>query len=412
MIRVALLSTCAAMLLAVPATATGSAPAEAAGCGQGSWTAGTVELCAGTLVYRDYVYDDHGATAADAVRGRLEGAYYYRPGGDAYGDIGTAGIADSYRLAPPRQLVRDDLADLVSLRLHLAGGRVHVTAELNTVLRPDQSLVVVGLDTDSNASTEVGPTWPQGLLASPYLPAGQQGLVNSGNDVFVALTRADPRTNLLTGSLPAPSGSRWRVQAVTATTPPGDPAPVVMNVAFRGVDERGGWWDTAQALALAANDISGMAATVEVADLRRKVTRRPTVAPGLTRQRVYVSRHLPGRGEGVDHAGVPGPDGDHAFTLLGKYQPYGFFQPPAPGPHGLQLTLHGLGENHAFQLTDPLNSRNPTNYARRFGIEQNRLLASPLAAAPAAGTPPTPSVTCWTSLPTYEPTSPSTTKPS
>src|SRR5262249_36727805 len=32
-----------------------------AGCGSGSWIAGTVELCAGELVYRDYVYDDYGA---------------------------------------------------------------------------------------------------------------------------------------------------------------------------------------------------------------------------------------------------------------------------------------------------------------------------------------------------------------
>ena len=38
-----------------------AAPAGAAGCGKGSWTAGTVDLCAGVLVYRDYVYDDYGA---------------------------------------------------------------------------------------------------------------------------------------------------------------------------------------------------------------------------------------------------------------------------------------------------------------------------------------------------------------
>ena len=35
-----------------------------AGCGTGSWIAGTVDICAGELVYRDYVYDDYGAQGA------------------------------------------------------------------------------------------------------------------------------------------------------------------------------------------------------------------------------------------------------------------------------------------------------------------------------------------------------------
>ena len=40
-----------------------SAPATPgpAGCGIGSWIAGTVDLCNGVLVYRDYVLDDYGA---------------------------------------------------------------------------------------------------------------------------------------------------------------------------------------------------------------------------------------------------------------------------------------------------------------------------------------------------------------
>lgn len=39
-----------------------------AGCGTGSWIAGTVDLCGGVLVYRDYVLDDFGATGGGTHR--------------------------------------------------------------------------------------------------------------------------------------------------------------------------------------------------------------------------------------------------------------------------------------------------------------------------------------------------------
>src|SRR5437868_5833694 len=48
---------CAALSLAIPSLA-GPGPA---GCGTGSYIAGTVDICNGELVYRDYVYDDYGA---------------------------------------------------------------------------------------------------------------------------------------------------------------------------------------------------------------------------------------------------------------------------------------------------------------------------------------------------------------
>src|SRR6476660_2352006 len=52
----------AAVAVASPAAA--SPNVQPATCGQGSWVAGTVDICDGELVYRDYVYDDFGARPA------------------------------------------------------------------------------------------------------------------------------------------------------------------------------------------------------------------------------------------------------------------------------------------------------------------------------------------------------------
>jgi hypothetical protein len=45
-----------------------SAAPGPAGCGTGSWIAGTVDLCDGVLVYRDYVLDDFGAVGGGTHR--------------------------------------------------------------------------------------------------------------------------------------------------------------------------------------------------------------------------------------------------------------------------------------------------------------------------------------------------------
>jgi dienelactone hydrolase len=73
--------------------------------------------------------------------------------------------------------------------------------------------------------------------------------------------------------------------------------------------------------------------------------------------------------------GSPGESVSQAFTLLGKYQPYGFYEPTAGGPHGLQITLHGLAENHAGRLYLP---GTPHNFGPVMGETPNRIIATPL----------------------------------
>ncbi|MGH3520861.1 MAG: hypothetical protein ACRDQ7_26500 [Haloechinothrix sp.] len=388
--RWAVLAGVAAMAIGAPvpvsAAAAEGSTTRTPPCGQGSWVAGTVDLCAGELVYRDYVYDDHGAASTSDIPQEGEGLYAaIRPYHDGWGNTSPAGAADYLGLTPES---RDNTADLVALRMRVTRTQLTVTAELNTLTNPSTAQVLLGIDTDNNALTRSGLTWLDGVLASPF---SRQPLTNTGLDRFVQLTHGNPDSNLLTATVPRPPGATWRLQAVVTRTLPISAAPVVMNVAFRGLDERGGWWDNAQAAALARGDITAFAHTVSVADLDRNVTRRAVVPAGKLRQRVYFSEHNPGPGEGISHTGVAGPGTwakdsllhpSQGFTHIGKYQPYGFYLPTDPGPHELQLLLHGMGENHSTQMWDPASGTNPPPIAAAFGRDSNRIFASPLGRGP------------------------------
>lgn len=337
-------------------SATSAAPAPGA-CGQGSWVAGTVELCDGELVYRDYIYDSFGARPA--IPGLTlpqiieELQFQSIPDFDAYGGLPPAGGEKD-----------QNQTDLVALRVRIDGGQVHVSAELNTMFVPDAAIVAIAIDTDDNSATGGG-TWPGIDVAS------------AGWDEEHVFTAGDPSSNLVEGQFAQPAGSTWRLWAVVAK-PDGTP----MNVAFRGVDEAGFWWEDNQADALAAGDITDMSTEVAIADLAGGATQQAEVPPGAVRQRVYISPYP--LGEGIDDDGVPGPgftpgspgeSVSQAFTLLGRYQPYGFWEPVGAGPHGLQLALHGLAENHAARLYLP---GTPHNFGPVMGNGPNRIIATPL----------------------------------
>ena len=347
----------AVVVIAVPAHATpGAAPST---CGQGSWIAGTVDICDGELVYRDYVYDNFGArpsvpgvTLPQIIQGL---GFQSLPNFDAYGGLPPAGGQKD-----------QDQTDLVALRIGVTGGQVHVSAELNAMTVPNAAKLAIAIDTDNNAATGLA-TWP-GIAASA-----------PGWDEEHVFDAGDPSTNLIEGQFAQPPGTTWKLWAVMAK-PDGTP----MNVAFRGIDETGFWWEDQQADALAAGDITAMTTTVDVADLTGGATKRADVPAGGKRERVYISQYTLGAGEGIDDNGVPGPgftpgspgqSVSQAFTMIGKYQPYGFYEPAHVGPHGLQLALHGLAENHSARLYFPGTSG---NFMKRFGDDQNRIIATPL----------------------------------
>lgn len=312
-----------------------------------SWLAGSVEICRGKLIYRDYVYDDHGA------------------------DTGIPGIA---LVSPAGNNTYPDgagnTADLVSLQLSISFLELDIRAELNTLFDSSSTTLAVAIDTDNDPSTGGG-QWENLSISS------------SGWDVLYTFSDGDPETNLIEGSVPLPEGEQWRVQAVVAQAD-----GTVMNVAFRGTNEEakcslvdpaaGCFFEDLQAAALKKGDISEFAATVSVTDLLEGVIRDSTpMTPGF-HQRVYVSDYTLPPGEGtkpVEGRGDGGsiPIKNQGFEFLGKYQPYAIYLPASgKAPYPLQMVFHGSGAVHGSQINLP-------GMQAAFGEGLGRILVSPAA---------------------------------
>ncbi|MCC2657926.1 MAG: hypothetical protein K0Q76_3034 [Panacagrimonas sp.] len=351
-----------------------SGPAPVAACPRASWIAGSSELCDGQLVYRDYVYDDYGADAGIVSPDPVVLNVTTRLGQFDFPTATTPGLLSPTAGDRRYPAGRENTADLVVLILAIDGDELVVDFELNTMFDADDALAAIAIDTDNDSATGGGPWTP--LKTS-----------STGWDVLKVFGSGNPATNHITGRLPLPPGDTWRVQAALAQAD-----GTVMNVAYRGVDEEskadglqqqflpgaGNFWEDRQAAALGAGDISAFGETISVADLRSGTTRAAAPPTGF-HQRVYTSAYT--LGEGVVLRGVPGRHGDtrlpceQYFHYLGRYQPYGIYVPTRPGPHGVQLVMHGCEANHSSQV-------NQSNMQQQFGEDLNRILVSPLARGP------------------------------
>ena len=346
-------------------------------CQKDSWVAGTTEWCDGTLIYRDYVYDDYGADAGLVGLSPLTVLNLISRGGGLFNPVAnTPGLLSPTAGDQRYPTGLENTADLVSLMLSLDGDELAVRFELNTLYGDDDSLAAIAIDTDNNRGTGGG-VWP-GL-----------GVHSDGWDVVHTFNQGDPINNVIEGRIPAPETPEWRVQAVVAQSD-----GTVMNVAFRGPRERaraasapeqilpdsGNFWEDRQARALGDGDISLFGAVVARRDMENRSTRPADPVTGF-QQRVYTSEYTLPPGEGVSLRGVPGRQGDTGlpcdqyFHYLGKYQPYGFYVPDQPGPHELQLVLHGCEANHASQINQP-------HFQASFADANNRILAAPLGRGP------------------------------
>ena len=346
-------------------------------CHKTSWVAGTTELCDGTLIYRDYIYDDYGADVGLVGLSPLTVANLISRGGGLFNPVAnTPGLLSPTAGDQRYPSGMENTADLVSLALSLDGDELAVRFELNTLYGDDDSIAAIAIDTDNNRGTGGG-VWP-GL-----------GIHSDGWDVIHTFREGDPINNVIEGRIPAPESDEWRVQAVVAQSD-----GTVMNVAFRGprelaraasvpeqiLPDAGNFWEDRQARALGDGDISLFGKVVARSDMERRVTRPAEPVTGF-QQRVYTSDYTLPPGEGVSLRGVPGRQGDTGlpcdqyFHYLGKYQPYGVYVPEAPGPHELQLVLHGCEANHASQINQP-------NFQAAFGDAHNRILAAPLGRGP------------------------------
>ena len=107
---------------------------------------GTVDLCAGELVYRDYVYDDYGRT-----RGR-------RPASARARSPRRRATSATPRRAQHRRPRR-------RCRLRIDGDRLEVAAQLNALYKPDQTVVALAIDTDDDQATGGG-AWETSAISS------------------------------------------------------------------------------------------------------------------------------------------------------------------------------------------------------------------------------------------------------
>jgi dienelactone hydrolase len=352
----------AVLASAIALLAPSTASADNASCLEPhSWVGGSTDLCAGSIVYGDYVDDDYGADTGQRTTSHTASL------APTAGDQGYATGEEA-------------TADLVRLTLTVDGDKLRVSGLLNALYKPDSTVLAVAIDTDGNALTGGG-KW------------GDLDVVSTGWDKIAYFSDGDPATNTISGTMPLPPGSHWRVQAVTAIKSSGQ----VMNVAFRGVKEEcgfkgndaasnvnpdaGSWFEDKQAAALGTGDVSSFGYDVDVADLKGGVTRAQSVGPGL-HERVYTSEYTIPPGEGRDEAGVPGrgngggagvPIGfEQTFQYLGRYQPYGIYLPDKQGPHGMQMVFHGSSSVLSGLINQP-------GMQARFGEDLNRVLVVPEA---------------------------------
>ncbi len=304
-----------------------------------SWVAGTTDLCSGTIVYHDYLYDDYGAN-----QGQLF----------ANGSLAPSAGADTNQ-------TDINSADLVSLQLRLVRHRLLIRAVLNDLVTPRSTLL--GITIGDGDGDDRGGNWAPLQVAS------------RGWDKLIVLRSGAPGNPVITGSVPAPPGPTWQIQAATALASTGK----VLNVAFRGPDEQarfidksdlsggGLWFEDDQAAALKSGDISQFAFTVRTADLRHHATRIAPVGPGL-HERVYTSRFVIPPG-GYNTTGVPGRGQEH-YTLLGRYLPYAIYIPHHPGPFGLQFVYHGNSSNFPALINQP-------GMEKVFSEDLDRILVGP-----------------------------------
>lgn len=326
--------------------------AISAECSPRSWIGGVTDLCQGQLIYRDYIYDDRGATNA------------------TYDDVGKLSSAAGSQKYTAGQ---ENTADLVDLRLWIEGDRLQVRAQLNTLYSATSTVLALAIDTDNNPETGGG-TWAPMKTSS------------SGWERLHFFSQGNTDSNVIEGSVALPEGETWRVQAALSKAD-----FTVMNVAYRGPDEgaaglygiplgTGVWFEDKQAAALMAGDISQFGTVVTVADLLNGVTRAAEVGPGL-HERVYTSDYTVPPGEGTTCVAGRGNGGglvlgfEQEFCFLGRYQPYGIYIPNQPGPHGMQMQFHGSGSNLAGVINQP-------GMQQDFGENLNRILVVPSARGP------------------------------
>lgn len=316
-------------------------------------TSGTGQLVRGSLLWSDWLYDDHGTTGV--------------PGGNPVQTAGTPSFG-TYSYADPD--AHGNGADVFRAGVHLGSATTTWRVDWTTLADPTVPLAVWGFDTDGDATTGAS-SWPGGAGVSS--PGVDRWLVLSSRAALVldaaggVLHRSTPVVDraarsfvtAVPNSVLRPAGT-WRVRLVAGLADaagtgfarpqgalPGQPA--VYNVSFRKREQEpplySFWNDGAQTRALLQGDVTPFSLDVRWSDLASRRTPAPAPPPAGWSVRWYASSVELGPGIVTDPASIS----DRGPNYLGRVQPYSVYVPRTyrPGkPAPLTWLLHSLTQNH------------------------------------------------------------------
>jgi len=199
----------------------------------------------------------------------------------------------------------------------------------------------------------------------------------------------DTVANTITGSMPLPGGTSWRVQAVHR---PGRRHRHERRVPGSSA-ESGPWFENRQAADLQAGDISEFGYPVTVSDLTAGVTRLESVPPGV-HERVYQSAYTVGSGEGMTLPGCAGhaersaARADLPFPRpLSALTPSTCRRPPGRTDCSSSCTASAAASTIYSAKLD---------FASSSATTSTGSLVAPLGRGPTAGTSVLPNATSWT----------------
>ena len=347
----------------------------------GGWTAapllvsGADAYDSGEYLYQDWVHDNYGANTTDAPM--------VPPDTSPSTITGLASAPTGDVAQPTDARFANDAGDLLEVRTRPVHDGVALRFTLNAMVDPTANAVAVGIDADNDPSTG-SDDWGAGIGSLGHLGLDHV-LVVSGTTATldgqpISAPSIDTARNQIDVTLPLqPHGETWReyviagvadgaggfaaVQELPDAAHPGGAhgttPPPVLNVGFRRADQEpmgvdnahlgargaygyGSWRYHAQAIALAARDISAFHADIDFDRLDHHVRESHVPTSGFM-DRLYVS-HLD-LGEGVVPAAQPGG----SDVLAGPVQPYALYvpddlDPSKPAPFA--LLLHAAACNY------------------------------------------------------------------
>lgn len=324
-------------------------------------TSGTGRYAGGGFFWTDYLYDDHGTTAAS-------------PGDPSV----TAGSPSFGTYTYPDGPAHGNGADIFRAAVMLRGRMTYWRVDWNTLADPRVPIAEWTFDRDDRASTGTA-AWPAGAgVTSPGIDTAL--LVSSRGARLVRATDGVVTAHLpvtvdraahsfvvaVPSSLLRPAGT-WRVRlaagladaAGTGFARPPQTAPTqpaVYNVTFRTPEQEvpadDYWNDLAQTRALAQGDVTPFSVTLSWTALAHRRT-TPEPMPRGWSDRWYVSAVDLGPGIVTDPSSIS----DDRPNYLGRVQPYAVYVPhsyDARRPAPLTFLLHSLTQNHnQYAATTP-----------------------------------------------------------